>query len=56
MTFHSSFWRQGIFRLVAIACVFFVLLAAAAMLFYPGGPATNPITSGYSFFTNAWNC
>lgn len=56
MSFHSVFWRQEIFRLVAIVCVLFVLLTVVAMLFYPGGPATNPTTSGYSFFTNAWNC
>jgi hypothetical protein len=52
MVFHSAFWRQGVFRLVAIACVLFVLLTAVAMLFYPGGTASNPTTSGYSFFTN----
>ena len=52
MSFQSTFWRQGVFRLVAIGCVLFVLLTAVAMLFYPGGTATDPTTRGYSFFTN----
>lgn len=52
MSFQSTFWRQGVFRLVAICCVLFVLLTAVAMLFYPGGTATDPTTRGYSFFTN----
>jgi hypothetical protein len=41
-----------VFRLVAIACVLFVVLTGVAMLFYPGGTATDPTTHGYSFFTN----
>ena len=52
MSFQPAFWRQGVFRLVAIGCILFVLLTAVAMLFYPGGTATDPTTSGYSFFTN----
>jgi len=52
MSLQSAFWRQGVFRLVAIGCILFVLLTAVAMLFYPGGTATDPTTHGYSFFTN----
>lgn len=47
-----SFWRKQIFGFVAIGCALFVLLTAGAMLFYPGGTASDPATSGYSFFTN----
>jgi hypothetical membrane protein len=47
-----SFWRKQIFGFVAIGCALFVLLTASAMLFYPGGTASDPATAGYSFFTN----
>jgi hypothetical protein len=45
-------WRYGAFGLVMAACVQFVVLTAAAMLFYPGGTRVDPTTSGYSFFVN----
>jgi hypothetical protein len=47
-----SFWRKQIFSFVALGCALFVLLTAIAMLFYPGGTASEPATIGYSFFTN----
>ncbi len=47
-----SFWRKQIFGFVAIGCALFVLLTAGAMLFYPGGTASDPATIGYSFLTN----
>ncbi len=47
-----SFWRGGIFRLIAAACVLFVVLTAIAMLLYPGGTVTNKTSAGYSFFEN----
>jgi hypothetical membrane protein len=47
-----SFLRQRIFDLIIGGCIFFVALTAMAMLFYPGGTASDPTTRGYSFFTN----
>jgi hypothetical membrane protein len=46
------FWKRGVFWLVAAACVQFVVLTAAAMLFYAGGTHTDPMAPGYSFFRN----
>ncbi|MBM3130911.1 MAG: hypothetical protein FJ009_20070 [Chloroflexi bacterium] len=48
----SSFPRQRIFDLIVGGCIFFVALTALAMLFYPGGTASDPTTRGYSFFMN----
>jgi hypothetical protein len=44
--------REGVFSLVLAGCALFVVLTVAAMLAYPGGTATDPTTSGYSFFAN----
>lgn len=48
----TGLFRQRIFDLIVGGCVFFVALTALAMLFYPGGTASDPTTRGYSFFTN----
>jgi hypothetical membrane protein len=47
-----SFWRGDIFRVIAFACVLFVVLTGIAMLFYPGGTVTDPGSAGYSFTHN----
>jgi hypothetical protein len=52
MRFQFPFRRKQIFGLIAVGCVLFVLLTAVAMLFYPGGTASDPTTRGYSFFMN----
>jgi hypothetical protein len=44
--------REWVFSLVMAGCALFVVLTVAAMLAYPGGTATDPTTSGYSFFAN----
>lgn len=46
------FLRKHIFTLAMAACLLFVILTAAAMLFYPGGTLGNHGTRGYSFFRN----
>ena len=48
----SSFWRFTAFKIVAVICVLFVVLTAAAMLIYPGGTNTDKTTVGYSFLGN----
>jgi hypothetical protein len=48
----TSFSRKRIFDLIVGGCIFFVVLTAIAMFFYPGGTASDPTTRGYSFFTN----
>jgi hypothetical protein len=48
----SDFWRKQVFTLVSIGAILFVLLTAAAMLLYPGGTVTDPVSRGYSFFMN----
>ena len=52
MRFQFPFRRDQIFSFAATGCVLFVLLTAVAMLFYPGGTASDPTTRGYSFFMN----
>jgi hypothetical protein len=52
MTARSVSWRRKAFSWVVVGCVQFVVLTLVAMLFYPGGTATDPTTRGYSFFTN----
>lgn len=49
---HYRLRRQQVFLWAAVACVQFVVLTLLAMLFYPGGTAIDPATSGYSFFHN----
>jgi hypothetical protein len=52
MPIHALFARRRVFSLIAIGCILFVILSAVAMLFYPGGSASDPTIRGYSFFTN----
>jgi hypothetical membrane protein len=48
----SVLWRQRAFSWVIVACLQFVVLTVAAMIFYPGGTVTDPTARGYSFFEN----
>lgn len=52
MTCKSRFWRQTSFQLSMVVCLVFVVLTAAAMLFYPGGTTADPEASRYLFFQN----
>ena len=52
MRFQFPFRRKQVFSLIAAGCILLVILTAIAMLFYPGGTASDPATIGYSFFTN----
>jgi hypothetical membrane protein len=45
-------WERRALLWVVIACVQFVVLTFLAMLFYRGGTAIDPTTSGYSFTHN----
>lgn len=46
------FSRQQIFDWVVGGCIFFIVLTAVAMFFYPGGTASDPTTRGYVFWMN----
>ena len=43
---------QRPFLITLICCIQFVVVSFLAMLFYPGGTATDPTTSGYTFINN----
>jgi len=45
-------WRRWAFILAMFSGVLFVVLTAAAMVFYPGGTYTDHSTIGYSFWSN----